>query len=73
MTDFDPIHAICVHIRNKPCDLCPAIEQSPYGDCIPGCRLVAQECANIARHGNPWGEGMPEENVLSWRENFNRE
>lgn len=56
--EFDPIHAICVYIRNKPCDLCPARQSTPYGDGISGCRSAAEECANIARHGNPWGKEM---------------
>jgi len=69
--DFDPIHAICVTIRNKPCDLCPAQESSPYGDCTRGCRWQAEETANIARHGNPWGPDAPAESVEAWRARFN--
>lgn len=73
MSEFDPIHAVCVRLRNEPCQLCPRQEPSVYGPCVRGCRALAEEVANIAKHGNPWGASARGQAVDRWKENFNRE
>lgn len=70
---FDPIHAICVRLRDQPCKLCPAQEPSPYGPMTRGCYALARECLEIARHGNPWGAETPSGTVDRWQKDFNAE
>lgn len=70
---FSRIHAICMYIRNKPCQLCPATERSPYGETVRACRAMADEARNIAVFGNPWGVDAPEEAIRRFREHFNDE
>lgn len=74
MSDFDRIHAICVRLRNQQCNLCPHSFIDPhYGESMLGCRALAEECAAIAIHGNPWGEDAPAKHVARWQERFNNE
>jgi hypothetical protein len=73
VSDFDPIHAICVRMNDKPCDLCPAWESSVYGPGKRGCRSLAEEVATIARCGNPWGPHAKPEHVAAWQQRFNDE
>lgn len=70
---FSRIHAICVYLRDKPCQLCPATEQSAYGKAVRGCYAMAAEVRNIAVYGNPWGPKAPTESVRKFQERFNRE
>lgn len=69
---FDPVHAVCVYLRGKPCNQCAPMP-TPYGPGIRSCYGLAQDCVNIARHGNPWGADVPAEAIARYQERFNDE
>lgn len=70
---FSRVHAVCVYLRNKPCQLCPATEQSKYGTTVRGCYAMACEVQNIVTFGNPWGSKTSELNIRRYQEHFNDE
>lgn len=71
---FNRIHALCTRLRDKRCEQCPAREFTRgYGFGTRGCYALAQEAANIARFGNPWGKRAKPKNVRSWRKRALRE
>lgn len=70
---FSRIHAICTYLRDKPCLLCPAVEQTVYGESVRGCYSLAAEVRNIAVFGNPWGSKASAEHVRTFQETFNHE
>lgn len=71
--EFNEIHAICTRLLREPCKLCPAREDTKYGRMTVGCYALAEETANIAKHGNPWGPDAPPPHVRSWQQRFNDE
>lgn len=73
MTEFNRLHAICVYLRNKPCELCPEREPSQYGESQRLCYGLAQEVSNIAIHGHPRGALAKPEHVVRWQRRFNDE
>lgn len=71
---FDRVHAVCVRLRNKPCELCPSrYKDDRYGWVVKGCYALAQETCNIAVNGHPWSKKAKGRFVRAWRRRFNRE
>ena len=62
----DPVHIVCAYKHDMKCSGCKRVFVDPeYGECSPGCYLLAEELVRIVTNGGPFQQ---EESNKRWRE-----